>query len=126
VEGGGELHHEQCETCDGDQNLRQSEVQTLHGSRNDGRPGVNSNADDVAFALGLIDHMIGKYKVDAGRACATGMSNGAQFTYRLACELADKIAAISPVGSWPFFEEHHRMQTRASTVPLRSLTPVSS
>lgn len=36
-------------------------------------------------------------KVDAKRVFATGMSNGAIITYRLASELSDRIAAVAPV-----------------------------
>jgi polyhydroxybutyrate depolymerase len=35
--------------------------------------------------------------VDAKRIYATGMSNGGMMSYKLGCELADKLAAIGPV-----------------------------
>lgn len=37
------------------------------------------------------------YAVDPKRIFATGISNGAMMSYRLACELSDKIAAVAPV-----------------------------
>ncbi len=55
------------------------------------------NIDDVGFISALIDHLAKKYNIDRKRVYVTGMSNGAMMSYRLACELADKIAAIAPV-----------------------------
>jgi polyhydroxybutyrate depolymerase len=57
---------------------------------------VKKNIDDVGFISALIDKIVKKYGVDARRIYATGHSNGAQMSYRLACELSDKIAAIAP------------------------------
>jgi polyhydroxybutyrate depolymerase len=53
--------------------------------------------DDVAFVAALLDDLARFANVDAGRIFATGLSNGAQFCYRLADELAGRIAAIAPV-----------------------------
>ena len=60
------------------------------------------NIDDVGFISDLIDLMIKNYNVDPKKVYLTGISNGAIMSYRLACELSDKIAAIAPVdGSIP-------------------------
>jgi len=56
-----------------------------------------SKADDVAFARVLLDDLAGVANVDRRRVFATGMSNGAMMSYRLASELSDRIAAIAPV-----------------------------
>ena len=56
-----------------------------------------NNVDDVAFLGALIEKIEHDYAVDAKRVYATGISNGAMMSYRLACELSDKIAAIAPV-----------------------------
>jgi polyhydroxybutyrate depolymerase len=53
--------------------------------------------DDVGFISDLIDHLIKEYNVDSKRIYATGISNGGLMVNRLACELADKIAAIATV-----------------------------
>jgi len=45
----------------------------------------------------LIDQMIATHKIDPKRVYVTGMSNGGMMSYRAACELADKVAAIAPV-----------------------------
>jgi polyhydroxybutyrate depolymerase len=61
------------------------------------------NIDDVGFISALIDSMITDYNIDPRRVYVTGISNGAIMSYRLACELTDKIAAIAPVdGNIPY------------------------
>ena len=69
---------------------------------NDGREELRSrvhrqNIDDVGFISDLIDHLIEEYSIDKKRVYVTGISNGAQMSYRLSCELPEKIAAIAPV-----------------------------
>lgn len=71
---------------------------------NDGRTGEEvksrahkENIDDVGFISTLIDKLIKKLNIDPKRVYITGMSNGAVMSYRLACELTEKIAAIAPV-----------------------------
>jgi polyhydroxybutyrate depolymerase len=59
---------------------------------------MNNNVDDVAFVRSLLDDLATVVNVDAKRVFATGMSNGGIISYRLASELADRIAAIAPVG----------------------------
>lgn len=53
--------------------------------------------DDVGFVNALLDDLEEKFSVDPDRVYATGISNGALFTYRLACEIPERIAAIGPV-----------------------------
>jgi len=57
------------------------------------------NTDDVKFISMLIDKLKAEYKIDPKRIYATGHSNGGIMSYRLACELSDKIAAIAPNAS---------------------------
>lgn len=59
---------------------------------------INNNVNDVKFISMLIDKLVSDYKVNAKRVYATGHSNGGMMSYRLACELSDKIAAIAPNG----------------------------
>ncbi len=76
---------------------------------NDGRSGEEAGyrahkdkIDDVGFISALIDHLISKLNINPKRVYITGMSNGAIMSYRLACELTDKITAIAPVaGNMP-------------------------
>ncbi len=53
--------------------------------------------DDVAFIGKVLDDLASVANVDCKRVYATGMSNGGMMCYRLADELADRIAAIAPV-----------------------------
>lgn len=58
---------------------------------------MQTRVDDVAFFRALIDQLEQDYTVDPKRIFATGISNGAMMSYRLACEMSDEIAAIAPV-----------------------------
>ena len=58
-----------------------------------------TDIDDVGFISALIDSLADRYAIDTQRVYATGMSNGGFMSYRLACELPDKIAAIAPVAA---------------------------
>jgi polyhydroxybutyrate depolymerase len=64
---------------------------------NDGRTGVNGGADDVAFVAALIDEIAADHAIDRSRVYVTGASNGGMMTYRIGCELSDRVAAIAPV-----------------------------
>jgi polyhydroxybutyrate depolymerase len=74
---------------------------------NDGRENVKYRAhrekiDDVGFISALIDHLVKQYNIDVRRIYVTGISNGAMMSFRLACELSEKITAIAPVaGAMP-------------------------
>lgn len=56
-----------------------------------------STSDDVGFLSALIDVLHTQYNIDLNRVYSTGFSNGGFMSYRLACELGDRIAAIAPV-----------------------------
>ncbi len=58
-----------------------------------------NNIDDVKFISTLIDKLVSTYKINPKKVYATGHSNGGMMSYRLACELSTKIAAIAPNGS---------------------------
>ena len=64
---------------------------------NDGRGTSNPNIDDVGFVTAVVEDLKSIRNVDTNRIYATGISNGAFMTQRLACELADVIAAFSAV-----------------------------
>ena len=55
------------------------------------------NTDDIGFLSKMIDDVKNKFNVDENCIYATGISQGGMMSYRLACELSDKIAAIAPV-----------------------------
>ncbi|RZS93594.1 prolyl oligopeptidase family serine peptidase [Aquimarina brevivitae] len=56
-----------------------------------------STVDDVGFTEALIDEISSNYTIDASRIYSTGMSNGGFMSYKLACELSNRFAAIASV-----------------------------
>lgn len=58
---------------------------------------TTETVDDVGFISALIDTMAAEFKIDLNRVYATGMSNGGFMSFKLACELTDRIAAIASV-----------------------------
>ena len=56
--------------------------------------------NDVAFVGALVDDLVPRYRLNARRVFVAGMSNGGAMTYRLACSLSGRIAAIAPVEAW--------------------------
>ena len=54
--------------------------------------------DDVGFVEAMLEDVEAEAHVDRARVYATGFSNGANFTARLAVELADRFAAAAWVG----------------------------
>ena len=58
---------------------------------------VRDNVDDVGFVRKLLVDLSLRQAYDPARVYATGFSNGAMMSYRLAAELSERIAAIAPV-----------------------------
>ena len=58
---------------------------------------ATAQADDVGFIRALLEDLAKRVAYDRRRVYATGLSNGAMMSYRLAAELPDRIAAIAPV-----------------------------
>ena len=56
-----------------------------------------STADDIGFVSALIDDLAQNYAINLDRVYACGMSNGGFMSYRLACELNNRIAAVASV-----------------------------
>lgn len=53
-----------------------------------------NDLDDTTLVSSIIDSIEKKYTIDKSRIWAVGFSNGGMLSYRLACELSDKITAI--------------------------------
>ncbi len=53
--------------------------------------------DDVGFVRSMVEHLVAVWQVDPGRVYATGVSIGAEMTFRLAVEAPGVFAAIAPV-----------------------------
>lgn len=77
---------------------------------------MNNGIDDVGFIDALLDTLFDELAIDTQRVYATGMSNGGFMSYRLACELSDRIAAIAPVSA---------SMTIASCQPARPVPVIS-
>jgi polyhydroxybutyrate depolymerase len=58
---------------------------------------MTQGIDDVAFTVALLDDLSRRTTIDRRRVYATGHSNGAMMSYRLAAERSDIVAAIAPV-----------------------------
>ena len=56
-----------------------------------------STVDDVSFSGALIDSVSAQYNINLDRVYSTGMSNGGFMSFRLACDLSDRIAGIASV-----------------------------
>jgi polyhydroxybutyrate depolymerase len=56
-----------------------------------------NDTDDVGFIRALVDHVRRRWRADPDRVYATGASNGAAMSYRLAAALPGVFAAIAPV-----------------------------
>lgn len=53
--------------------------------------------DDIGFVAALIDELSASLRIDPKRIYATGISNGAMFSHRVALELSPRISAIATV-----------------------------
>jgi polyhydroxybutyrate depolymerase len=58
---------------------------------------IQHNIDDQAFIRWIISDVDTLTKIDPKQIYATGFSNGALLSYRLACEMSDTFAAVAPV-----------------------------
>jgi polyhydroxybutyrate depolymerase len=66
---------------------------------------MEQNIDDVKFISMLIDKLESDFNVNHKQVYVSGISNGGMMAYRLACELSDKIAAISAVAAVGMFKQ---------------------
>ena len=65
----------------------------------EGGSGPKGKIDDVAFVSAIIDDLSLLFRLNPQRIFATGFSSGGMFTYRLAVELSERVAAIAVVAS---------------------------
>jgi polyhydroxybutyrate depolymerase len=61
-------------------------------------PATDFNEDDVELSSLIIDSISSTYSIDPNRIWAIGHSNGGMMSYRLACDLSDKISGVAMVG----------------------------
>jgi len=60
-------------------------------------PASTTGLDDTGFMAALLDEAEARLCVDVRRVYMMGMSNGGYESHRIACELADRFAAVGPV-----------------------------
>jgi polyhydroxybutyrate depolymerase len=73
---------------------------TVSGSSGSGWnvPGSSSaQHDDIAFTDSLIHHIDAEFSVDLAHVHATGLSNGSEMAFYLACVMPDRIASVAGV-----------------------------
>jgi polyhydroxybutyrate depolymerase len=70
--------------------------------------------DDVGFTRAVVEDLARRVALDRSRVYATGHSNGAGMTYRVATEASDLVAAVAPVAGASMGIE----RTNAQPVPL--------
>lgn len=58
-----------------------------------------ASQDDIAFLNRMLDQMEAKYSVDTSRIYTTGLSAGGFMAIKVGCSMAERIAAIAPVGA---------------------------
>src|SRR5437763_8564559 len=64
---------------------------------NDGCGHGDGLPDDIAFLSAVLDDVQAHFAADRRRVYATGFSNGAAMTFRVAAELAPRLTAVAPV-----------------------------
>lgn len=66
-----------------------------------------TNADDVTFISRLLDRLVKDLPINQSRVFATGPSGGGFMSYRLACELSTRFAAIASISGAMVFDNCH-------------------
>ncbi len=61
-------------------------------------PATDFNEDDVQLSSLIIDSISSTYSIDPNQIWAMGHSNGGMMSYRLACDLSERISGIALVG----------------------------
>jgi polyhydroxybutyrate depolymerase len=69
------------------------------GGGQGGRAAGAKSANELAFFNALLDQIATEYTVDDNQIFATGFSDGGFMDFQLGCNMANRIAAIAPVGA---------------------------
>lgn len=83
-----------------------------------------NNIDDIGYVKAVLADVNSKLKVDAKRIYATGMSNGAMLTHRLAAEMSDVFAAAAPVAGTIGGKENDGAQEKRCPQPANPVAMV--
>lgn len=90
---------------------------------NDGGEGEFA-ADDVGFLSDVIADVLDRERTDDRRVYVSGFSNGAGMTFRLATELAGRIAAIAPVAGYCWLDDPRPARPIPTLYLIGSLDPL--
>jgi polyhydroxybutyrate depolymerase len=93
-------------------------------SWNDGAAEEHSAAHDVEFLSAVMDEVLDRERIDNRRVYVLGFSNGAGMTFRLATELADRIAAIAPVAGYCWLGDPRPARPIPTLYMIGSLDPL--
>jgi polyhydroxybutyrate depolymerase len=66
---------------------------------------LDNAIDETAFVRQIIEDVGTLVKIDPTHVYASGFSNGALLSYKLACQMADTFAAVAPVGGVLTYED---------------------
>ena len=80
---------------------------------------AGSTANDLGFTEAMIDTLAADYNIDLNRVYSCGYSNGGYFSFELACQMSDRIAAIGSVGG------KMSSQTLAACLPTHRMPVVT-
>lgn len=75
-----------------------------------------AGVDDVGYLTGLLDEAEAALPIDADRIYFLGHSNGGFMSYRMACEIGERIAAIASLAGSDFEADDTCVPTRAPSV----------
>ncbi len=74
--------------------------------------GGNTEIDDSAYLIGLVDEIETRVNIDPKRVYFVGHSNGGFMSYRMACDHADRVAAIVSLAGAMYLDD---MDCKATT-----------
>ena len=79
--------------------------------------------DDIGFFGALLYELVGNYNIDSSKVFLTGYSNGADFSYSMACFQSSLITAIAPVsGLMPMYDPSECSPSHATSVLITNGT----
>ena len=75
--------------------------------------------DDIGFFAALLYEISGNYNIDASKVFLTGYSNGADFSYSMACYQSSLVTAIAPVsGLMPMNDSSECQPSHATSLMI--------
>jgi polyhydroxybutyrate depolymerase len=83
---------------------------------------VINNVDEAKFVRQILSDLEAVASIDDDHIYATGFSNGAMLTYRLACEMSDTFAAIAPVAGVLFYYGTCQPEEPVSVIHVHGLS----